>query len=1410
MFGNHSFISDLPAHTHSLHHSQAFFFRFKSYSAPYHDFLIDTRQGRDEVLPAGCVEVFCNSLHLMKEKIHLPILATILRHVMPLHLKSSPHPSDTSSLVTVSHNDYFMQCGISDFSLSFVTSSSLTNPFISAPSQQLVIQLKNLSVLFYNNYLCPCCPRDSGECVVSVTTNGLAVMNCARSSLTLSQFTFHFVNNSSELSINSFCDDLRISLDSLLLSTVTIVVNELLSCFSHPFIQSFSLPHTYSLTLASFYLYTRILKDNGILTSRVKTQAKAMLHSLQLTADETLLVSYPAPTALHDSMTNAFELMLRYEGKKSSDNVFTCVSAVMLFDVFNLSKLVRDVLTFGKEVVKTSTPGAQAPKQPDSIPSELPSSIEFNINLKECLLNMHTLSIVTDECMIVLQESICLRLPSMTVMNSAEHSDEFSVIMKQFVVDMDNPNSEPFLVLSDLCILANLTDWTLTLSSSDFSCMVTPTRIQNFMALSSYYSSQLARLRADIATITHSIEEVEVVTDNTVFLSNSLERSSSIDSYGLRRRRSSVSRTSQVQQEIPIVVDKSEEAYEGSMLSKIRVSYALEKVTVVLNCEETERPIGQFHTLVLGHLNMSGDNKEGEIIIQTIQMHSSSQLLLQSNREAMTLHFGWSPDLEVNIGVNAFTVMVRLEIVHSLLRDALYCVSLIPSSPSQSQPEESCRLTATFSVTDSILQIYSNLSQAYQLKVVMLQLRYDQLRTGSQLLNLQLQHLFLADTSNRLLVTDCGLQIDVERIVYRTSNEVTVQIELPDLQLAIHLNDIDTLVSLVLEAYELFKSNSTSSVTLPDSSLRSDYAVKMLVHGIHAQMLNSLHTLSFSLEQFHASYDTQCEDMSARLVSLASLHCELDGQSWLTVGSLPQEKDEMICLCIDREVREKEARIWHYLFLGDFYSRVTPGLLQFLVDSYNLLLPLTRLSNTSSTVPPSPSPLSTPSSTPSSTSLQPNTNQKHGFSLVTQSLQCCLAVPDQSSFLFAAHSLSGMHTATVTHLELNQCSILTDIDSTTLDISLFATSSISNQHRVLEECTLSLNVDTDSSTSHIAFDTGDIILTIDDRIISHSSLLLQSFSSILSSIPSTTNLPPSTPSKPFHFNFMEESEQPNDLPEEFSLSSLTLLIQDSWPEVGQLVVIPTMIPPDKNISEDHVTNFPSLDYYRIVNGGIPQPQSSEALRNQLRHQYLPQMKRSSFFSFLSSSSEEACSPCYVSMQFRLAHTVRVFSVMVASLVASEIDSFIQPGFSQLLGGTLEFDLLAWSDVDRCFRCVKTVCVPIESSFTPVNRDRSLSVANSYRDGEYRSNTTSATDTSGSTLSEALSEQITTSTSTTEFFELAAPYSYSNRYQINVYLRSYRPSLVKKLGGMNSVIRHTAELICHAVSLTYFISFQSLL
>lgn len=170
MFGKNSLIDDLPSHVNSLHSSQALFFRLKMYSPPYHDFLLSKRRS-GSTLPAGCVELFCNRLHVTKDRSHLSVVVTLLRHLQPVRLVESPKAS--AAPVAKKHNDFFLQCGVTDFSLSYAV-SSFDNPFPS-PSQHLALSLKQFSAIFYNNYICPCCPRDAGECVVSLSAEDFSL-----------------------------------------------------------------------------------------------------------------------------------------------------------------------------------------------------------------------------------------------------------------------------------------------------------------------------------------------------------------------------------------------------------------------------------------------------------------------------------------------------------------------------------------------------------------------------------------------------------------------------------------------------------------------------------------------------------------------------------------------------------------------------------------------------------------------------------------------------------------------------------------------------------------------------------------------------------------------------------------------------------------------------------------------------------------------------------------------------------------------------------------------------------------------------------------------------------------------------------------------------------------------------------
>lgn len=143
------------------------------------------------------------------------------------------------------------------------------------------------------------------------------------------------------------------------------------------------------------------------------------------------------------------------------------------------------------------------------------------------------------------------------------------------------------------------------------------------------------------------------------------------------------------------------------------------------------------------------------------------------------------------------------------------------------------------------------------------------------------------------------------------------------------------------------------------------------------------------MEELKASYDSAKQDMSARLLSLATLRCTFDESPCLSLEPLPQDGPSPLCLCVDREIRDKDARVWTYLYLGDAYGCICPDLAQMAVDAYRIFLPLLH-STTPQPSTPKPVPM----------------DRKRGFSLITRTMQGRLCVPHQASFLFVATSLT--------------------------------------------------------------------------------------------------------------------------------------------------------------------------------------------------------------------------------------------------------------------------------------------------------------------------------------------------------------------------------------------------------------------
>lgn len=889
------------------------------------------------------------------------------------------------------------------------------------------------------------------------------------------------------------------------------------------------------------------------------------------------------------------------------------------------------------------------------------------------------------------------------------------------------------------------------------------------MELLSFYESLLNHIEADVTALSHSIEQIEVVTDSTVILRNSIEPTEQF-------------------RDVEILSNDG---------SSMKVSYMISSATLALDCEENDRPIGQRHVLAVEDITLLADRAHGEVACQRVTVHSGSQILLSSAQEAFSLSLQWTEGLNATVQVNGFRVALRLEVVRSLLRDAQYVISLLPETNSSHSTSQTTRFSITASMADLITDFYCRDTLAYQMKTVLIQMRYEILASSLQRMGLVLNNLFLSDPSHRLLITDCVMQLDADLMRHSDSDSVSLQYELSVFQGAATMQDLQTAATLLSDAESLLQSlQPPSSSPEPPSELARQYSLKARVGRIHFSLSDSLHCLSTTVEELNASYDTAKLDTSARLVSLATLRCEFDDSPCLSLDSLPQDGPSHVCLCVDREIRDKDARIWTYLYLGDVYGCVCPDLAQMAVDAYQIFLPLFP-----ATAPQPSKPKSIP------------VERKRGFSLITRTLQGRLCVPHQASFLFAAYSLNGMHSALVTRLELSKCFVTVDAGMTGPDPAVFSATSV--HHRVLDDCMVTVNFDISTDhqnqalSEYLTVDTSDLILTVDDRVIATSSLLVTAFSPVLDSFSSataTTTTP--QPSKPYRFTFEEGKAADETMPLEFSFESLSLIVNDCWPEVGQLVVRPSLLPVEEETGEEHVSNFPSLDFYRIINGGVPQPLSAEALRAQVyRQQSAKESSGRSFFSFLGGKAPTSKeSSRVVLMQFRMEHTVRVFSIMISSLSAATIDHFTQPGFSSLFGAFFELDLLAWSELDRCFRCIKTLCVPIESA-DAAPQSQTASMISSYRDSSYSQPLErQATDTDGScVISEALAETLTSSATATEFFEMAAPYSTSSRYQIIVHLRHVGEA--SRFGGTSGIVKSVGELVQHVVTLTYFISFS---
>lgn len=735
----------------------------------------------------------------------------------------------------------------------------------------------------------------------------------------------------------------------------------------------------------------------------------------------------------------------------------------------------------------------------------------------------------------------------------------------------------------------------------------------------------------------------------------------------------------------------------------------------------------------------------------------------------------------------------------------------------------------------------------------LLQLQYDQYSTGSQTAGLVVKGLFIADQSKRLLLTDFAAQLDVELAHYRTACEATVKLLLPQIDAALLVCDVDVLAQLLLDVNELVKKLPAGEAP-SDTKNSMDWRICAEIASVKSTLSDRIQTLLFSAEELHVQLLPQKEEKDC-ILSLRSVQCSLDDQMLLFVQPLPEAN---VCLQVEREQREQPEQCegtiaWYSLAVGDLFlcvcwvclmsSNATPELLDLVavapLKQAHILQLLSQTLYSQSAAGTEPSVPGTASEEPEE-GYEPSPNNT-GFSLTVQSIQARLSVPHNTSLLFASSHATVMKAASVFRLELERCCAAVDSNGRFIP-SWFA--STDNRKLIMNECSVMLNIDTSAAgtalaTRHVVLNVQDFVLSVEDALILSLSTLYHSFAQRATAIqeqwpaaPSEASVPASLDSdvrasdSAFRFSLQEDEVPASSLPSVLSLEPLQVVMQEGLPELGQLLVTPTVSQMESEEVESSVLSYPTLDYYRLVSGGVPHPLTAESLHKNIYEEKNP--SASSFFSFFSASKKPS-ELHHVTMQFRLPSMIRVFSIRVKQLLTAEINALAGGDIAAVFGDSFEFDLLAWSEMNRSFHCIKSVCVPIRAvsptgsagsagnagnagnagSVSRTNRaGTAASLVSDYKRSHYYTDgaedSTSSVDSDASlTLDEAMHETVLENSDQTEFFEMTPPYSYSNRYQICVYLRGYVPGEMTHLGGLAGVVRAVTAVVQKRVALKYF-------
>ena len=1104
-----------------------------------------------------------------------------------------------------------------------------------------------------------------------------------------------------------------------------------------------------------------------MITSESVIHSKMVFQSIALTKNEQPLLSYPAKTNF-DSISNAFEMTIE---NKENERRLTCTSSAMFIHLLDLITLLNDMLSWVRNNKLNDSHSVSHPLAVENKPKEEANLfVLFDIDLRQMLKSLTLVNVFIRPVQVVLSEEIRFFTPTITIATTSDSGDsqtqEISMIMKDFCVRY---RDQPVVQLNDLMMILDFINYTIHCSSQNLTISLTPSFIHTLLNISTQYENFLSMLYADMKSFDESLEQTEVVTESSIFLRSSLDRLS-IDKDSLLRRRSSCSQGESVS-------EPTED--RKRIISMFKLSYVLEKMQLTLANEN--------QTVLRGSIQNCSfyvDEEEIQLGCQQVRLTQGGDeyVLVDSPVQALNLVCNIKDYLQCSMSLGNYVVNANLDRIGTLLHAI---PSFIPEMIKSSQPaksDERKHILFLLTISQSSLNCYYSSASFYQLKVIQLRLQYEQLLTHSDQISFQIQNFFVSDSSNRLLLTDFSCQLDLERMYYRTGDVLSVQLLLPKVDAAIQIEDVEHSLLLLHHFLELFSHlrnvpAAEMEVSTETSKQSSELHLKLQLNDLHFELSKPNHCFSTTLSAFYFSIQTGSLEKSERMLALESLSCMMDDIEVLSIKTLPfKDNVESLCLCIDREPHKKEHSEWFYVYVGDLCCAVTPDLIDLCVLSFlNLPVAATTFSTDSSksaaSSQSSVSSVSTPFTKPDRSSM------KYGVSINTQSVQMRLLVPCQTSFVMAFSSLNAILSTVSAHIELQRACVLLDKDNKYFSTDIYQ-SNLATLMPIVDECKIVLTVDIPPGLSPrlISLDIQDITVTIDDQFFNRLSLLFSVYQPLLDCMsarkPDVASIESDSCASFSVSNdsFMEE----NALPSLFELNQLQIILQDVWPEEKQLVVIPTLF-----TNSESIKVFPNLDYYHIINGGIPQILPIETVREQ---KYLQQTEpQQSFFSFWTKPSkpDSENSPMSIKMQFRFPNFVRIFSIVVKNLTKDTIEQILGSGSSVVFGNCLEFDLLAWSEINRSFQYIKSVCVSVAEATATISLPP-------YNTGVGKEEASTALN----------------SVSTSEFFEMMPPYSYSSRYQIIVHLRRPVATSITRQALLTGV----AKLIASNVSFRYFISF----